>query len=556
MPCRRAVRTDNYKQMTREQWKKIRGSSPAPDQIMLSIKGDAAHSRTVRWRTDAGVENGFALYRKAGDGGEWQRAEASKNTFETDLDLSNYFFADMSGLEADTAYEYSVGSEKDRSAVFTFKSSRENFNKFSFLCLSDIQTGGPEPPADYSEFGSILKTILEKHPECEFILTAGDNTNCGQTDVQWTGLMNGLSGIAEAVPVMFCMGNHDDMGFADYFSFTGKYYSEHATYFTNQLCGAYADNGPENWKTANYSFEYGNALFAVTGTSGFEFINEWLISEAEKSKKTWKFGAHHFPVCYAGPGIECEDTYPAMRDGMEKFDVFFSGHEHSFARSYPRRRDGLYDKPSQGTVHYNIASGNRNPPGTRVVPKVWNAKTYEHEENLSMFTVVDVDGDTCTLTAYVEDGRIVDRCVIDKKNDYILPYDCAPRYNQTRIKFKGYDLGLCSTPVLPQNINGVWYVPAGQIVSFIGGTVIREPGKIRLEVYKRFAEFYENSDIMLTDAGELKMSTPCLRLSAGQLFVPVCDFCAPLRMHPLIFEHNNFISIESETEEKPVPIQP
>ena len=35
-----------------------------PDQIMLSIKGDAARSMTVRWRTDITVEDGYALWMK------------------------------------------------------------------------------------------------------------------------------------------------------------------------------------------------------------------------------------------------------------------------------------------------------------------------------------------------------------------------------------------------------------------------------------------------------------------------------------------------------------
>ncbi len=542
--------------MTKQGWKKIRGSKEAPDQIMLSLNGDASERMTVRWRTCADIGSGFVLYRRAGTCEPWKKAESEVNYFETDVDASNFHFADMTGLEPDTKYEYTVGNESYRSGVFTFKSARRDFDRFSFLCISDIQTGGAEPPADYRPMGKALKKLLEAHPECEFILTAGDNTNCGQTDVQWTGLMEGLEGISESIPIMFCMGNHDDMGFEDYFTLTGKYYSEHATYFTNQLYGSYAHNGPADWLVANYAFDYGNAHFAVTGTSGFEFINEWLIKDAENSKKTWKFGVHHFPVCYSGPSIECEDTYPALRDGMEKLDVVFSGHEHSFARSYPRRNDGLYDKPSEGTVHYNLGSGNRNPPGTRVVPKVWNAKTYNHEEDLSMYCIADIDGETLTLTSFVEDGRTVDRCIIDKKNDEIFPCECAPRYNRPRLKFKGYDLGICNEHTLPVCKNGVWYIAPGQLITFIGGDAVRTEGKIKVCVYGRTAEFAENSDIMLANGEETKMTAPCLRLNEGQLYVPADDFCKPLRMHALYFTHNNFISIESETEARPVPCQP
>ncbi|MBR3768032.1 MAG: metallophosphoesterase [Clostridia bacterium] len=542
--------------MTAQEWKKIRGSSESPDQIMLSINGDPSSSMTVRWRCDVSVTEGYALYRKAGSGDEWIKAEAKRNAFKTDVDESSFFFADMADLSPDTEYEYTCGNDINRSDVYKFRSAEKDAIKFSFLCLSDVQTGGPNPPADYSVLGEIVKKILAEHPECKFILTAGDNTNCGQTDVQWTGLFEGLKGIMESIPVMFCMGNHDDMGFEDYFTFTGKYYSEHATYFTNQLRFSYPENGPEGWVVPNYSFRYGNTMFAVTGTSGFEYINEWLIKTADESDATWKFSAHHFPVCYSGPNLECYETYPPMKEGIEKYDIMFSGHEHSFARSFPRRNDGLYDKPSEGTIHYNIGSGNRNPPGTRVVPKVWNDTTYEHEEDLSMFSIVDIDGDKCTLTAFVEDGRIVDRCVIDKASDTITPIRRAPKYNRPRLKFKGYDLGLCVMTTLPMNVDGVWYVPAGQIINFIGGEVKRTEGKIRLEVYGRFSEFCENSDIMFTSDGEMKMTAPCLRLEREQLYVPVDDFCKPFRMSWIYFEHNNFINIDSETEHCPVPYQP
>ncbi len=542
--------------MTAEMWKNIRGSKNEPDQIMLSVKLDPAENMTVRWRTDISIEEGFALFRKQGSADEWKRADAKRNPFKTDVDESSFFFADMTGLEPDTCYEYTCGNESFRSDVYRFRTAGRNTDKFSFLCLSDVQTGGPNPPADYSVLGEVVKKILAEHPECAFIITAGDNTNCGQTDVQWTGLFDGLKGIIESIPVQFCMGNHDDMGFEDYFTFTGKYYSEHATYFTNQLRYSYPENGPEGWQVPNYSFRYGNTLFSMTGTSGFEYINEWLVKTAQESDATWKFAAHHFPVCYSGPNLEAYETYPPMKEGIEKYDIMFSGHEHSFARSFPRRNDGLYDRPSEGTIHYNIGSGNRNPPGTRVVPKVWNDTTYEHEEDLSMFSIVDVDGEKCTLTAYVEDGRIIDRCVIDKKEDSIIPIRRAPRYNRPRLKFKGYDLGLCVMNTLPQNIDGVWYVPAGQIVKFMGGESKHSVGKVRVEVYDRFAEFTEGSDVMVTKDGESRMTAPCLRLEREQLYVPCEDFCKPFRMFWAYFEHNNFISIESETEHCPVSFQP
>ena len=541
--------------MTKEEWKAFRGSGKMPDHIMLSIKTDSAHAMTVTWRTSTDIEDGFALYRNAG-GGEWRQAEAKTNTFKTDMDESRYFFADMTGLEADTVYEYTVGNDEYRSEAFTFRTARESFDKFSFLCVSDIQTGCAEPPADYTVLGQVLKKALEEHPEVEFILTAGDNTNCGGTDIQWTGLFEGIKDIVCRVPFMMALGNHDGFAFEDYYTCKGKFYPDLPDYFYNQFLYSYPHNGPEPYPVVNYSFDYGNAHFCISGVTAYEKMNEWMISDNASSDKTWKLGVHHFPICYSGAALENEDSYPALRDGLESCDIVFSGHEHCFARSFPRRKDGLYDKPSEGTVHYNVGSGNRNPPGARVLNKVWNAVVYNHEEDLSMFSVVDIDGAKCTLTAFVEDGRIIDRCVIDKENDEITPIRPAPVFNKPRLVYKGYDLGLCNEKTLPQKINGEWYIAPGPLVSFTGGETERTPGKITLRVFDCEATFEENSRTVQTAEGEFTMSAPCLRLERGQLFAPLDGVCRALNMHPFIFEHNNFITLESENEERPVPVQP
>ena len=115
--------------ITKQEWKKIRGSKASPDQIMLSIKGDAAHSMTVRWRTDTSVSSGYALFKSSGET-EWHRVDAQFIDFETDMDENRFFYADMGGLSADTQYEYTCGDDENRSEAYTFKTSKENAEKF------------------------------------------------------------------------------------------------------------------------------------------------------------------------------------------------------------------------------------------------------------------------------------------------------------------------------------------------------------------------------------------------------------------------------------------
>ena len=46
--------------------KPVRGSTEQPDHIMLSIKGDAATSMTVTWRTCTDIKEVYVLYREEG----------------------------------------------------------------------------------------------------------------------------------------------------------------------------------------------------------------------------------------------------------------------------------------------------------------------------------------------------------------------------------------------------------------------------------------------------------------------------------------------------------
>lgn len=540
--------------ISKQEWKSIRGSKPMPDHVMLSINGDPARTLTVTWRASADVTAGYALCREIGTK-TWQRADAETGLFETDVDDSRCFWAHMDDLKPETRYEYTCGDDAHRSEVFTFLTAPENPERFQFVMLADVQTGAPTPPPDYSLLGELVRDILKKHPDIAFIMTAGDNTNCGQTDLQWTGFFEGLKGIIESVPLMLCMGNHDDMGFEDYMLGTGKYYSEKATYFSNQFKGSYPLNGPEEWETTNYYFNYGNTRFYVLGTSGFADVNEWLLEEDEGCDKTWKFGVHHFPLCYAGCNLECEETYFLM-EGFERLDLVFSGHEHCFSRSFPRRGVNLGDRPSEGTIHYNCGSGHRNPPGTRSMEKFWNAAVHHHEEDVSMFAVAEIDGKKLTLTSYIEDGRVADQCTVDKESDVIYPRALAPVYNRTRLKYKGADLGLCASGTPCHEWDGNWYIPAAVLIRYIGGSAVAQPGKVTLSVYGRTATFTENSDRAQTDRGERTLLDTVRRGDRGQLYVPVDDVCKYFKMHWSYYPRNNLISIESPTEEKPIPEQP
>ncbi len=533
--------------------KPVRGSQKQPDHIMISFNGDASTQMAVTWRTSTETENGYVLYKTAD--GEVKKCEAEKEYFKSDIDESHIFSALLTDLAPDTKYFYTCGDDEYRSEEYSFSTAPADITKFKFICISDQQKSEPFDCPDYSYVQSFLKKVLKEHPDTRFILTGGDNTDCGQHEVQWNGAFSGLVGICESTPFMMTMGNHDNRGFKDYRNGVGRYYSEPGEFFGKQFKGAYPYNGPEGWKTENYYFDYGNVRFCVMGVNGPEDVNDWVLKEVKNCDKTWKLGSYHFPICYSGTDCQNYDAYPVMTDAFESFDIVFSGHEHNFSRSFPLKQENLYDKPSQGTIHYMLGNSGGNPPGSRTISKVWHAAFYPQEVKDAMVAIVEVDGNKITLTSVLADGRIADKCVIDKDKDEILPHALAPQYRITRMMFKGMELGLMNSSTPCHNFDGIWYAPLATLVNFIGGEVIKEKGKMTLSVYNHTVTFFEDSDLATADGEEFKLPAKVKRADREQLYVP-CDGCHAFEMRWAYADRNNFISFEHESEAKPVTVQP
>ena len=537
--------------------KPVRGSTPSPDHIMLSISDDAKTTMTVTWRTSTDVKCGYVLCREDGKT-EQTRTDAVTEVFESDIDISNIYWAKITNLKPGTKYYYTCGDDNNRSEEFYFETEPENLTKFKFIAISDHQKGAPFDKPDYSKLQSWLNEVLEKNPDTRFILTGGDNTDCGQHEVQWNGMFSGLTGIIEHIPYMMTLGNHDNRGFKVYSEneCIGRYYSEPAEFFDKQFKYSYPYNGPEGWKTENYSFNYGNCHFVVYGVNGPEDVNEWSLKDHESHDKTWTFGSYHFPIYYSGPELSNDDAYPMMRECMEKCDILFSGHEHNFSRSYPIKNEELFDRPSQGTIHYMLGNAHNNPPGSRTLDKVWHCSFYPQEEFNQMVAIVEVDGNKVTMTSVLNDGRIVDECIIDKEMDEILPHRVAPIFLQTRMMYKGVDLGLCMVKTPPVEKDGVWYAPMQTMVAFIGGGVVKEKGKVTCEVYGRKAEFFEDSDIAKLNGEDFKLNAKVFRGLESQLYIPIEGFTKMFGMKWAYAKRNNFITVEYPTEDKPVTYQP
>ena len=536
----------------------LRLAKKQPDHIMVSIFADPASSMAVTWRTSEDIQDGFVEFYEEGKTEKFT-VKAVTKPFKSDVNTSSIHFARLENLKSGTKYYYTCGNNEYRSDEFYFETAEENLTHFKFIAISDHQKEDDHYDPSYMQLNAFLKKVLEENPDVKFILTAGDNCNCGQHEIQWNAMFEGLEGIIEHLPYMMTCGNHDNRGFRQYFpTEVERYYAEPAEFFNTQFELSYPKNGPEGWQTENYSFDYGNAHFNVFGVNEPELVNDWAKDDIENCGKTWKFGTYHFPIYYSGPNLSNDDGYPMLRESFEKTDVIFSGHEHNFSRSYPIRNEELFDRPSQGTIHYELANGNFNPPGTKTCDKVWHCSFYPDEEKRAAYALIEIDGNKAKFTSRLDDGRVIDECIIDKDKDEILPRRIAPVFGpgRTRTYFKGVDLGLAMSEIPPENKDGIWYFPAGTLVSIIGGDVLREKDKITLAVYGKKAVFRQGENTADTNKGEVALEGAVYRGNGSQLYIPLDSFCKIFGMKWAYAKRNNFLTIETADESHPIPTQP
>lgn len=536
--------------------KPTRGSTPEPDHIMLSICGDAKTSMAVTWRTSIDISNGYMEYYPV-NGGASVRIDAINKEFKSDIDISYLHWAIAKDLNPGTKYYYNVGDDNHRSEEFSFETEPENLTKYKFLIITDQQCGKPWDLPEYAPLRDAMEDSLSKHPDCRFILTVGDNCDNGQNEIQWNGMFHGLKGYIESIPYMMCTGNHDNRGYLQYLPKpVGKFYLPHADFFDAQFEYSYPQNGPAEFLTENYSFDYGNIHFAVAGINRPDLVGDWLYEDLKKSNKQWKLGAFHFPVYPLMPEGTNEDSYPWLRKGIEqgRLDILFNGHEHSFARTFPIKDDQMFDKPSEGTVHYIAGNTGRNIFCTNA-QKIWHSCFYPQEENIYLYAIAEVDGNVLTITAYLEDGRIADKFVIDKSSDTIQPFACAPIYKQTKMSFKGMIPELAARGCYCQERDGKWFCAFGILAQAFGANVERLPGEMKISMYKQTATFFEDSATAMTLEGEYKLADKVFRHD-NQLYIPVADAAEIFNMVWEYAKRNNLINFDYHSEEKPLSPHP
>ncbi len=540
--------------MNSENFKKPdRGSTPCPDHIMISFCGDPKTQMAVTWRTDTSADDGFVEL--TDPEGNKTKIDAVCRIIESDIDISKFNTAIIKNLTPGSKYTYTCGDGKNRSSEFSFTTQQEHCDKFKFIVISDQQVGDPWPKPDYSPVKNMLEYALKKDPDIKFILTAGDNCDDGQNELQWNGMFSGMNGVVESLPLMMATGNHDNRGFEKYLPEPpeGKFYLDHADFFDEQFKYSYPLNGPRGFETENYSFDYGNVHFCIMGINEPALVGDWAYEDVKNSKAQWNFGVYHFPIYPAIPEGQNDDGYPWLRKAIESFDLVFEGHEHSFARTYPIKGDAMYERPSEGTVHYQCPSGSCTRRSNE--RKIWHCASCAQEAGAAAYALVEVDKSKITVTSHLTNGKIADIFTIDKKSDSITPIALPPVYEQTRMMYKGSVPYISARGTCCEEIDGVWHAPFGVLCQYIGADVQKNQGEITITMYGKTAVFKENSSVATVNGESFDLTTPVYR-KGNQLMLNAKKAAGIFGIRCEHIAYNNILDFETDIESSPLSVQP
>lgn len=347
--------------------------------------------------------------------------------------------ATFTDLSPYTLYEYTVTCA-GRTMTGAFHTARAEPGPVRFVVLGDTQ-GGPH----YHE--KLAPLIAAEQPD--FVLHVGDCVELGERWDEWKIQMfdPGLPYLSKA-PIWVARGNHDG----------GPYF--------NIIFG----REDADWQ----SFTFGDLHVIVLnstyymGKRGSEGQYAWLTEQFEQSTAKWQVVGLHHGLFHTANG----DTLVGQsnfRPLIEKHapDMVFNGHYHKYSRQLPIGIPG--QKPLINVVTGGGGGGN----GTPSMPSPIVAAVYESFH----YTLVEIDGDTCNLTAKDIEGNTFDQYTLiktgDRFQDEVMQKAVAPdlvrdvRLIYHDLKFPHYNrLDLTGqwtgqTVILDRNILDLSTVPAG-----------------------------------------------------------------------------------------------
>ncbi|MCL2299539.1 MAG: metallophosphoesterase family protein [Firmicutes bacterium] len=331
---------------------------------------------------------GFHWYTKADGAGEV--AVNGKAYAGTSEKVQGYYAhsAVADGLAPGTAYTYKIGD-----TTGAFKTNPGRGAAVNFIVNGDVQASSVE---NYAVGAATIDAAWGLYGDSAFCVSLGDFTNNCDNE-EWDMYFDAFKGNNAKAALVPIAGNHDGNLKWDWFR----------SMFTLKEPG----NFPSNMTGVYYSFDYGDAHFAVLNSNDMYPMSvaqqNWLVNDMSTTDATWKIVFLHRAPYSAGNDALLPDNLLMRRTLIPLFDklgvdLVMYGHDHHYYRSVPMKAD----KPDPaGTVY--VLPG---PAGTKrydihenMLPVVKTAAAKIEQTGKPMFSHIEINGGTLDFKAYTYD---------------------------------------------------------------------------------------------------------------------------------------------------------
>lgn len=390
----------------------------SPFRISVAVNGDTKSSKGITWYTKANTSSVVNIYDENGAKVAVPVDYAEVFEFE-----GNYVHkATVTGLAAGKTYSYEVGNGTVFSPAGKFVTDNGD-SKSEFLVIADIQASNLR---NFQSAARVVETGFNTMPGAEFIITLGDFTN-DSTNEEWDLYDEAMKAINLNTTIAPIAGNHDGLGVWDWF---------------NNMFNLDTSESVQNLNGVNYSFDYGNAHFAVLNTNDLLSVSfaqlNWLRNDMNGTDKDWKIVCmHKSPYTLGKDGKWPDALYlkRALTAVVDEcgVDLVMSGHDHQYLRTQPMKYNMVNENGTTyvlagtaGTKRYGVRNFLEGyMMNTKHIAALttqndghyWNGENHDNSNDLykgGIFNTIAIDGGKLSLNSYVvsdlkedEEGNII-----------------------------------------------------------------------------------------------------------------------------------------------------
>lgn len=376
--------------------------------ISVSINGDTATQRGFCWYTPDLCDSIVKLYI---DGDDVTSSVTCSVPVCSEWEGSYLHKVTVSDLEPGQTYNFKVGDGKRWSDIGTFTTDNGD-DKVNFIAIADVQAGNLN---NFMKGARALSAAFDYMPDYDFVTNLGDLTNDSNNE-EWNYYDEAFAELNLNYSIAPIAGNHDGFGVWNWF---------------NNMFNLDTSESVQTLNGVNYSFDYGNAHFAVLNTNDLVSVSHaqlnWLRNDMNSTDKDWKIVFMHKSPYSLGKDAKWPDalflqkSVAAVCDEVG-VDLVMSGHDHMYLRTKPLIDNAVADggttyvlSGTAGSKRYEVRSFladkflDTSFIDAMTVQKdgyanYWDGEDWDQslDTNVgSCFNTISIDGGTLTLKSYI-----------------------------------------------------------------------------------------------------------------------------------------------------------